>query len=78
MQPKIEEEDKDEIVSTLNALSIFEQVTPEKIAEKQQKDTTLKPVYQWVTVSKKLKTLAIAKIKSKTVRKYLLQFNRLT
>ena len=34
----IEEKDKDEIVSTLNAVSIFEQATPEEMAEEQQKD----------------------------------------
>ena len=48
------------------------------MAEEQQKDPTLKLVYQLVTAGEKPKTLAIAKIKSKAVRKYLLQFNRLT
>ena len=49
MQPIIEEEDKDKIVSDLNAVSIFEQVTPEKIAGEQQKDPTFELVYQLVT-----------------------------
>ena len=48
------------------------------MAEEQQKDSTLELVYQLVTVGEKPKTLAIAKIKSKAVRKYLLQFNKLT
>ena len=78
MQPLIEEEDKDEIVSNLNAVSIFEQVTPEKMAEEQQKDPTLGLVYQLVTVGEKPKTLAMSQIKSKAVRKYLLQFDRMT
>ena len=78
MQPITGEEAKDEIVSTLNAVSIFEQVTPEKMEEEQQKDPTLKLVYQLVTAGEKPKTSAIAKIKSKAVRKYLLQFDRLT
>ena len=76
----MEEEDESEnkIVSSLNAVSIFEHVTPEQMAEEQQKDPTLKLVYQLVTAGKKPKTLAIAKIKSKAVGKYLLQFDRLT
>ena len=78
VQSTIEEEDKEKIVSTLNAVSIFEQVTPEKMEEEQQKDPTLKLVYKLVTAGEKPKTLAIAKIKSKAVRKYLLQFGRLT
>ena len=45
MQPIIEEENEDEIVSNLNDVSIFEQATSEKMAEKQQKDPTLKLVY---------------------------------
>ena len=70
----IEEEDKDETVSNLNAVSIFEQVTPEKIKEEQQKDPTLELVYQLVTAGERPKTLPIAKIKSKAG----LQFDRLT
>ena len=76
----MEEEDENEnkIVGSLNAVSTFEHVTPEQMAKEQQKDPTLKLVYQLVIAGKKLKTSAIAKIKSKAVRKYLLQFNRLT
>ena len=48
------------------------------MAEEQQKDPTLGLVYQLVTADEKPKTLAIDKIKSKAVRKYLLQFDRLT
>ena len=65
------------IVSSLNDVSTFEHVTPKQMAEEQQKDPTLDLVYQLVTAGEKPKTLAIAKIKSKAVRKYLLQFNRL-
>ena len=60
-EPIIGEEDKEEIVNNLNAISIFEQVTPGKMAEEQQKDPTLKLVYQLVTAGEKPKTLAIAK-----------------
>ena len=42
IQPIIEE-DKDKIVSNLNFVSIFEQVTPEKMAEEQPKD----PLSSW-------------------------------
>ena len=66
------------IVSGVNAVSTFEHVTPKQMAEEQQKDLALKLVYQLVTAGEKLKTWAIAKIKSKAVRKYLLQFDRLT
>ena len=69
---------ENKIVSSLNAVSTFEHATPEQMAEEQQKDPTLKLVYQLVTAGEKPKTLAIAKIKSKAVRKYLLHFNRLT
>ena len=76
----MEEEDmnEDKIVSSLNAVSTFEHVTPEQMSEEQQKDPTLELVYQLVTAGEKPKTSAIAKIKSKAVRKYLLQFDRLT
>ena len=69
---------EDNIVSSLNAVSTFKHVTPKQMAEEQQKDPTLGLVYQLVTAGEKPKTLAIAKIKSKAVRKYLLQFDRLT
>ena len=76
----MEEEDitENKIVSSVNAVSTFEHVTPKQMSEEQQKDPTLELVYQLVTAGEKPKTSAIAKIKSKAVRKYLLQFNRLT
>ena len=73
-----EDENENTIVSSLNAVSTFKHVTPEQLAEEQQKDPTLELVYQLVTAGKKPQTLAIAKTKSKAVRKYLLQFDRLT
>ena len=78
VQAIVEEEDKqeiDEIVSEVDAVSIFDKVTPEEMKEEQQKDLILKLVYKQVTAGKKLKTSAIAKVKSKAVRKYLLQFD---
>ena len=76
----MEEEDinEDEIVSDINAVSTFEHVTPKQMSEEQQKDPTLELVYNLVTAGEKPKPLAIAKIKSKAVQKYLLQFDRLT
>ena len=47
------------------------------MAEEQQKVTTDKLVHQQVIAGKKPNTLPIATIKSKAVRKYLLQFDRL-
>ena len=78
VQSLVEEEDKEEIVSVVDAVSIFGKVTPEEMKEEQQKDLILKLVYKQVTAGKKFKTSAIAKVKSKAVRKYLLQFDQLT
>ena len=62
----------------MNAVSVFGKVSPEEMKEEQQKDPILGLVYKQVTAGKKPKTSAIAKIKSKAVRKYLLQFKQLT
>ena len=72
------EEEIKEIVSKVNAVSVFGKVSPEEMKEEQQKDPILRLVYKQVTAGEKPKTSAIAKIKSKAVRKYLLQFERLT
>ena len=61
----------------MDAVSVFGKVTPEEM-EEQQKDLILELVYKQVTAGEKLKTSAIAKVKSKAVRKYLLQFDQLT
>ena len=68
VQSIVEEDDKEEIVSTVNAVSIFGKVTPEEM-EEQQKDPILKLVYKQVTAGEKLKTSAITKVKYKAVRK---------
>ena len=75
VQSIVEEEDKqeiDKIVSIVDAVSVFGKVTHEEMKEEQQKDPILELVYKQVTASEKLKTSAIAKVKSKAVRKYLL------
>ena len=64
-----------EIVSGIDAVSLFGKVSQEEMKEEQQKDPILKLVYKQVTAGKKPKTSTIAKIKSKAVRKYLLQFD---
>ena len=78
IQPNMEEEDAEEIKGMLNSVSVLNQVTPEDMVEEQKRDPILRLVCQYVTAGEKLKTLAISKIKSKAVRKYLLQFDRLT
>ena len=78
VQSIVEEESKEEVVSTLNAVSIFGNVTCKEMKEEQQKDLILKLVYEKVTAGEKLKVSAIAKVKSITVGKYLLQFDQLT
>ena len=61
----------------LNSVSVLNQITSEDMAEEQKKDPILSIVCQYVTAREKLQTSAISKIKSKAVRKYLLQFDRL-
>ena len=81
VQSIAEEEDKQEIeekVSEVDAVSVFDTVSPKEMKEVQQKDPILRLIYKQVTADKKLKTSAITKMISKAVRKYLLQFNRLT
>ena len=78
IQPIMEEEDAEEIQGMLKSVSVLNQVTPEDMAEEQKRDPILGLVCQYVTAREKLKTLAISKTKSKAVRKYLLQFDRLT
>ena len=81
VQSLVEEEYKqeiNEIVSGIDAVSVFGKVSPKEMKEEQQKDPILKLVYKQVTAGEKPKTSAITKIKSKAVRKYLLQFNQLT
>ena len=78
IQPIIEEEDAEEIKGMLNSVSAFNQVTPEDMVEEQKKDPILELVCPCITAWEKLKSLAITKIKSKAVWKYLLQFDRLT
>ena len=72
------EEELKEIVSKVNAVSVFRKVSLEEMKEEQQKDPILGLVYKQVTAGEKPKTSAITKIKSKAVRKYLLQFEWLT
>ena len=77
-EDKLYEEELKEVVSKINAVSIFGNVCPEEMKEEQQKDPILRLVYKYVTASEKPKTSAITKMKSKAVRKYLLQFEQLT
>ena len=74
----MEEKDAEEIQGMLNSVSVLNQVTPDNMVEEQRRDSTLGLVCQYLTAREKLKTLAISKIKSKAVRKYLMQFDRLT
>ena len=77
-EDKLYEEELKKVVSGVNAVSDFGKISPEEMKEEQQKDPILRLVYKYVTAGKKPKTSAIAKMKSKAVRKYLLQFEWLT
>ena len=76
-EDKLYEEELKEVASEVNAVSVFGNVSPEDRKEEPQKDPILGLVHKYVTAGEKLRTSAIAKIKSKAVRKYLLQFKRL-
>ena len=78
IQPTMEEKDAKEIQSMLHFVSVFNQVTPKDMAEEQKRDPILGLVCPYVTAREKWKSLAIVKIKSKVVQKYLLKFDRLT
>ena len=77
VQSLVEEDNAEEIMGMLNAVSVFNQVTPEDMAEEQYKDPIYGVVCLYVTAREKLKSLAISKIKLKAVGKYSLQFDRL-
>ena len=72
------EENAEEIEGMLSALSLLNQVTLEDMAEEKRKDPILRLVCLNITAGEKLKSSDITEIKSKTVQKYLLQFDRLT
>ena len=78
VQSIAEEEDVKEIQGMLNSVSVLNQVTPEDMMEEQKRDPILGLVCPYVTDREKVKSSAITKIRSKAVRKYLLQFDRLT
>ena len=59
-------------------VSVFDQVTSEDMAKEQGEDPILGIVCPYATAGEKLKISSHIKIKSKAVRKYLLQFDRLT
>ena len=67
VQSIVEEEDAEEIQGMLNSVSVLNQVTSENMAEEQKKDPTIGLVCPHVTAREKLKSSAIAKIKSKAV-----------
>ena len=60
-EDKLYEEELKEVVSEVNAVSVFGNVCLEDMKEEQQKDPILGLVYKYVTAGKKPKTSAIAK-----------------
>ena len=74
-----EDMNEDKIVSSLNAVSDFWTCNTKTNGRRAAKRSNSSSWYiKLVTAGEKPKTSAIAKIKSKAVRKYLLQFDRLT
>ena len=80
VQSLIGEEEAEEVRGVINAVSVFDQVTPEDIGTEQHKNPILELVCVCVTVRvrERLKLSAMSKLKLKAVTKYLLQFDRLT
>ena len=66
-EDKLYEEELKEVVSKVNAVSVFGNVCPEDMKEEQQKDPILRLVYKYVTAGEKPETSATAKLKSKAV-----------
>ena len=73
-----EHQEESPIAVCTHEISVFDMVPPATMAEEQKKDPILGVVYQYVAKGIKPKPSAIAKIPSKPVRKYLLQFDGLT
>ena len=70
-----EHQEESPIAVCTHETSVFDKVPPATMAEEQMKDPILGVVYQYVVMSIKPKQSAITKIPSKSVRKYLLQFD---
>ena len=75
VQPIAEDIDVGEIKGLLNAISILYQVTPGDMAKEQHRDPILRLVCPYIIARDKIKSSTIPKIKSKVIRKYLLQFD---
>ena len=73
-----EHQEENPIHVCTHEISVFAKVPSAPMTEKQKKDPILGVVYQYVVKDIKPKPSAIAKIPSKSVRKYLLQFDQLT
>ena len=66
-----------DLTAQTSAVSVFDQVPPATMAKAQLKDSVLGLVIPFVCKGVKPKVSAIAKIRCKATRKYLLQFDRL-
>ena len=74
----LEEHNEEDLIDVCtHETSVLDMVLPTTMAKEHQKDPILGIVYQYVTKGIKPKPSAIAKIASKAVRKYLLQFDQL-
>ena len=66
-----------DLTAQTSAVSVFDQVPPATMAEAQLRDSVLGLVIPYIHKGVKPKVSAIAKIRCKAARKYLLQFDRL-
>ena len=66
-----------DLTAQTSAVSVFDQVPPATMAKAQLKDSVLGLVIPFICKGVKPKVSAIAKIRCKAARKYLLQFDRL-
>ena len=66
------------IQASVNSIAVFNQISPEIMAQHQHSDNQLSLAYQYVEDGKKPTNKSIYKVRSKSSRKLLLGFSRLT
>ena len=66
------------IQASVNSIAVFNQISPEIMAQHQRSDNQLSLAYQYVEDGKKPTNKSIYKVRSKSSHKLLLGFSRLT
>ena len=74
---ELEEINTDPVIAHSSAVNIFPQISPAEMSQQQQKDNQLSLVYSMVQDGNKPSLSQIKRVKSKYVRRLLLQYDRL-